>query len=185
MDYEFPEGIALRMPNDYGLDLNGHYFNYTDETITGEIYANIHTIDEDEVDYVAEILMLNNSDLDLPPNQITTVEKTYSFNQIKDMHDIPDNIDTIYLFQLFSHSHQLTERFDVEFYNGETEETQNIYTSIDYEHPPILTLNNHLEIKDGDYIRMTTRYNNNTDDSVGFGLLSTDEMMILFGYLYY
>ena len=185
MDYEFPEGIALRMPNDYGLDLNGHYFNYTDETITGEIYANIHTIDENEVDYVAEILMLSNNDLNLPPNQITTVEKTYSFNQIKNMHDIPDNIDSIYLFQLFSHSHQLTERFDVEFYNGDTGEIQNIYTSVDYEHPPILTLNNHLEIKDGDYIRMTARYNNNTNNSVGFGLLSTDEMMILFGYLYY
>ena len=129
--------------------------------------------------------MLNNSDFNLPPNQITTIEATYSFNQIKNMHDIPDDVDSIQLFQLFSHSHQLTERFDVEFYDGDTGETQTIYTSIDYEHPPILTLNEHLEIKNGDYIRLSTTYNNTTDDNVGFGLLSTDEMMILFGYFYY
>ena len=38
------------------------------------------------------------------------------FNQIKDMHNISDDIDSIKIFQLFSHSHQLTQRFDVEFY---------------------------------------------------------------------
>ena len=185
MDYEFPPGIALRLPSDYGLDLNGHYFNYTDESISGEIYANIHTVDEEDLDHVCEILMLNNTDFNLPANQITTIEKTLSFNQIKAANDLPNNVENIYLFQLFSHAHQLMTRFDVEFYDGQTEETQLIYTALDYEHPPILTLNEHLQIQDGDYLRIVATYNNTTDDDVGFGLLSTDEMMILFGYLYY
>lgn len=185
MDYEFPPGIALRMPNDYGLDLNGHYFNYTDEVIVGEIYANIHTVEEQDIEHVAEILMLNNTDFYLPANQETTIEATYSFNQIRNMHDLSNNIDNIYLFQLFSHAHQLMERFDVEFYSGETGETQLIYTATDYEHPPILTLNEPLEIKQGDFITLQTTYNNITNNPVEFGLMSTDEMMILFGYFYY
>tara|TARA_Y100001970_G_scaffold205206_1_gene249892 strand:- start:272 stop:2023 length:1752 start_codon:yes stop_codon:yes gene_type:complete len=185
MDYEFPEGIALRMPSDYGLDLNGHYFNYTDQTIVGEIYANIHTVDEDEVEHVAEILMLNNTDFYLPPNEVTTIEKTYSYNQIKNIHDVDNDIDTIYLFQLFTHAHQLMERFDIQYYDSETGETQLIYTALDYEHPPILTLNNPLELKQGDYIRLQTTYNNTNNNPVEFGLMSTDEMMILFGYFYY
>ena len=185
MDYEFPPGIALRMPNNYGLDLNGHYFNYTDETITGEIYANIHTIDEEELDHVCEILMLNNTDFNLPANQITTVERTYSFDQIKNENNLPNNIENIYLFQLFSHAHQLMNRFDVQFHDSDTGETQLIYTALDYEHPPILTLNDHLQIQQGDYITISATYNNNTANDVNFGLLSTDEMMILFGYLYY
>ena len=41
------------------------------------------------------------------------------------------------------------------------------------------------EIKQGDYIRLTATYNNTTDDIVEFGLLSVNEMMILFGYFYY
>ena len=185
MDYEFPPGIALRLPNNYGLDLNGHYFNYTNETITGEIYANIHTVEEQELERICEILMLNNTEFNLPANQTTTVERTYSFNQIKSANELPNNIESIYLFQLFSHAHQLMNRFDVEFYNGETGETQLIYTALDYEHPPILTLNEHLQIQEGDYIRLSATYNNTTDSAVNFGLLSTDEMMILFGYLYY
>ena len=185
MDYEFPPGIALRLPSDYGLDLNGHYFNYTDEPIVGEIYANIHTVDEQSLDHVCEILMLNNTDFNLPANQITTIERTYSFNQIKSANDLPNNIENIYLFQLFSHAHQLMARFDVEFYDEQTGETQLIYTALDYEHPPILTLNEHLEIQDGDYIKISATYNNTTNEPVSFGLLSTDEMMILFGYLYY
>ena len=60
MDYEFPDGIALRMPHDYGLDLNGHYFNYTNETIVGEIYANIHTVDEEDTEHIAEMLRVSN-----------------------------------------------------------------------------------------------------------------------------
>ena len=141
--------------------------------------------DEQDLDHICEILMLNNTDFNLPANQITTIEKTLSFNQIKAANDLPNNIENIYLFQLFSHAHQLMTRFDVEFYDGETEETQIIYTALDYEHPPILTLNEHLQIQDGDYIKISATYNNITDDDVGFGLLSTDEMMILFGYLYY
>ena len=185
MDYEFPQGIGLRMPDNYGLDLNGHYFNYTNDTIIGEIYANIHTVEENELEHVAEVLMLNNQNLDLPPNQTTTIERTYSFSEIKDTNGLPNNIDNIYLFQLFSHAHQLMERFDVEFYNSETGEMQLIYTALDYEHPPILTLNEHLQIQEGDYLKISATYNNSTDDSIGFGLLSTDEMMILFGYIYY
>ena len=127
----------------------------------------------------------NNQNLDLPPNQTTTIERTYSFSEIKDTNGLPNNIDNIYLFQLFSHAHQLMERFDVEFYNSETGEIQLIYTALDYEHPPILTLNEHLQIQEGDYLKISATYNNSTDDSIGFGLLSTDEMMILFGYIYY
>ena len=77
------------------------------------------------------------------------------------------------------------ERFDVEFYNGETGETDLIYPALDYLHPPILTLNNHLQIQQGDHIKISATYNNITDNTINFGLLSTDEMMILFGYLSY
>ena len=130
-------------------------------------------------------LNINNQDFNLPPNQTTTIERTYSFNEIKSANGLPSNIESIYLFQLFSHAHQLMDRFDVEFYDVETGETQLIYTALDYEHPPILTLNNHLQIQNGDHIKISATYNNITDEPIGFGLLSTDEMMILFGYLYY
>ena len=77
------------------------------------------------------------------------------------------------------------ERFDIEFYDAETGETELIYSALDYLHPPILTLNEHLQIEEGDFIRLSAIFNNTTDNPVQFGLLSTDEMMIMFGYTYY
>ena len=185
MDYQFPNGIALRVPHDYGFDLNGHYFNYTNQPISGEIYANIHTVDFEEVEQIAEILQLSNNNIFLPPNEETTIEKIYSFNQIKERHDLDEEVENIYIFQLMSHAHQLMKRFDVEYYDGDTGEINLIYTATDYLHPPILTLNNHLNIKQNDYIRIKAVYDNTTNNPVEFGLLSVDEMMILFGYFYF
>jgi len=41
-----------------------------------------------------------------------------------------------------------------------------------------------LVVKQGEKIRLKTTYNNWTDETITFGLRSTDEMMILFGAYY-
>ena len=60
-----------------------------------------------------------------------------------------------------------------------------IYTALDYEHPPILNLDPPLVISSGQNIIAKATYYNNTDDWVNFGLFSTDEMMIIFGLVYF
>ena len=183
MDYHFPEGVALRFPHEFGFDMNTHYLNYTDEPLTGEIYTNLYFAEPSEIEHVAEILMLNNQNFNLPPNEITTVERTYTFSQIRNSHDIPNDINEIKIFQLFSHAHQHLIRFDIEVgYSDGT--TDLVYTALDWEHPPILQLYDPLVLTQGMGIKLTATYDNWTDDDLQFGLLSTDEMMILFGYFY-
>jgi len=183
MDYHFPEGVALRFPHEFGFDMNTHYLNYTDEPLTGEIYTNLYFAEPSEIEHVAEILMLNNQNFNLPPNEITTVERIYTFSQIRNSHDIPNDINEIKVFQLFSHAHQHMIRFDIEVgYADGTSEL--IYTALDWEHPPILQLQNPLILTPGMGLKITATYDNWTDDYLQFGLLSTDEMMILFGYFY-
>ncbi len=183
MDYHFPVGVALRFPHEFGFDMNTHYLNYTDEPLTGEIYTNLYFAEPSEIEHVAEILMLNNQNFNLPPNEITTVERTYTFSQIRISHDIPNDINEIKIFQLFSHAHQHLIRFDieVEYADGTTDL---VYTALDWEHPPILQLYDPLVLTQGMGIKLTATYDNWTDDYLQFGLLSTDEMMILFGYFY-
>ena len=36
-DFNFPPGVALRLPAGTRLDLNSHYINHTDATTTGEV----------------------------------------------------------------------------------------------------------------------------------------------------
>jgi len=183
MDYHFPEGVALRFPHQFGFDMNAHYLNYTDEPLTGEIYTNLYFSELSEIEHVAEILMLNNQNFNLPPNEITIVERTYTFSQILNSHNIPNDINEINVFQLFSHAHQHLIRFDIEvgYADGTTDL---VYTALDWEHPPILQLYEPLVLTQGMSLKLTATYDNWTDDYIQFGLLSTDEMMILFGYFY-
>ena len=41
-----------------------HYFNYTNSSITGEIYANIHTVNEEEVNEALELKTILSKSID-------------------------------------------------------------------------------------------------------------------------
>ncbi len=171
LNYQFPPGVALRIDADLGLDLNSHYINRTDSASVGEVYVNMHLAKPDEIDHAAEVLSLNNFDLELPPNKITTLERTFLF---------PEDVS---VFQLMSHAHEHMLEFRVEMVGGELD-GELIYIAYDWEHPPILELNPTLTLEAGQGLRLQATYNNNTNSTINFGFLSSDEMMILFGAYY-
>ena len=183
LDYHFPPGVALRVQPDFGFDLNSHYVNNTGEAIVGEIYANIHTVPESNLDHVAEILFLNNDEFSLPPGEITTVEKTYWFDEILENSNLKEDVEYIHIFQLFSHAHKHLIQFDIELVDN-SDNSELIYVARDWEHPPILELNPPLTLTENNGLKMVVSYDNWTNDSLKFGLLSEDEMMIIFGYVY-
>ncbi|MFL2910231.1 MAG: hypothetical protein ACJZ70_06800 [Limisphaerales bacterium] len=170
-DYEFPKGVALRLPANTGLDMNTHYVNRSNEPFEGEVYMNIHTVDKDDVKYEAKIINMNNTDIELPPNKVTTMTKDFLADE------------KMNIFQLFSHSHEKTIEFRVEIAGGKRD-GELLYVSYDWEHPPVMKFDPPLVVERGETIRLKTTYNNWTDESVSFGLRSTDEMMILFGAYY-
>lgn len=170
-NYHFPPGIALRLPANKGIDLNSHYVNRSAAPITGEVYANLHTVDASQVQRVAEVLFLNNTDLTLPPHQVTTIHKTFT---------LPQSIHIIYMW---SHSHEHTTKFEVRRFGG-VNNGQLVYFSNDWHHPPILHLDPPLTVNAGEGLTLSTTYNNTTNDTIRFGLQSTDEMQILYGSYY-
>lgn len=166
--YTFPEGVALPVPANSGFDINSHYANRSSSAITGEVYANLHTVDASEVVYEAKILNLSNDDFVLPANQITTLKEDFIFS------------DTRHVFQLWSHAHEHMTEFKV-FIKGGDRNGDLIYVAYDWEHPPILQLDPPVILKPGEGLHLETTYNNDEDRELKFGLRSTDEMMILFG----
>lgn len=171
LTYKFPEGVALEVPANSGFDLNGHYANRTDDIMKGEIYGNIDTIPVSEVSHIAYVLNLNNQEFVLPAKKKTTISKKYTFN------------DDRRIFQLWSHAHEHMTEFNV-FIEGNERNDELIYVSYDWEHPPILQLDPPLLLKAGESLRLEATYDNWEDRELGFGLRSTDEMMILFGAYY-
>lgn len=171
MNYSFPQGVAVRVPHFGGLDLNSHYVNRTSATQQGEVYANLYFADPAQVDHIADMLWLNHDDFSLPPGQVTTLERTFTF---------PERVNII---QLFSHAHEHMEEFRA-YVSGGLRDGELVYFSLDWEHPPILELDPPLTLETGEGIRLSVTYNNWTDRTLYFGLRSVDEMMMLFGYYY-
>ena len=171
MNYEFPAGIALKIPANYGFDLNSHYVNRTKSETSGEVYVNLHYADSKEVKHIADVIAFTNLDIQLPPHRITTLQRTFNFKK------------RVHIFQLFSHAHELNTEFRVEV-SGGVRNGEEIYFTNDWEHPPILELDPPLVLDAGQGFKLIATYNNTRGKEVGFGFLSTDEMMILFG-LYY
>lgn len=169
MSYTFPPGVALRLPAGKGLDMNSHYVNRTDQPITAEVFANVHFADPTQVQHVAEILYLTNENFQLPPHQVTTIEKSFAFPA------------AVHIFQLFSHAHEHLQRFEVVVAGG-PRAGELVYAARDWQHPPILQLDPPLVLAAGQGLELVATYDNQTDRDLGYGLLSTDEMMILFGY---
>ncbi len=171
LNYHLPPGVALRLPANIGLDLNLHYVNRTDEIMQGEIYANLHFVEPQNVVHEAKALNLGKFDIELPPHQVTTLTKTFTF------------WETRHIFQLFSHAHEHMTEFRVEI-DGGPRNGELVYITYDWEHPPILELDPPLVIEEGQGLKLITTYNNWTDRTLNFGLRSDDEMMILFGAYY-
>ena len=171
MTYHYPPGVALRIPAGTGFDINAHYVNRSSQIIQGEIYANLHTVDSSQVEHVAERLFMNNLDINLPPQASTTLTKTFVVDE------------KVQIFQLFSHAHEHMTEFRV-FIDGGPRDGELVYIAYDWEHPPILELNPTLTLEAGQGLRLQATYNNDTNSTINFGFLSSDEMMILFGAYY-
>jgi hypothetical protein len=169
--YDFPPGVALRVPANMALDLNVHYANHTAAPVTGEAYLNLYTMDAASVQHVAKALNMPNLSISLPPNQRTTIERTFQVSERKTV------------FALTSHMHRLGEKFVITIVGG-ARDGEIVYESTDWEHPQLLLLNTPIVLEAGEGLKSTITWNNTTGHTVTSGLQSTDEMGIIFGYYY-
>jgi len=170
-DYSFPAGMALRLPANAALDFNVHYVNRAPIDLPGEAFANLYTADKSQVQTVVRTLNYANTDLTLPPGKRTTISKVF-----------PVGTRTTIL-GLTSHMHSMGEKFEIRVRRANGTETS-VYTNTDWEHPGFTNFPTPLVLEAGDALVSVVTWNNVTSRTITFGLSSTDEMDIIFGYAY-
>jgi hypothetical protein len=171
LDYQLPAGVAIRVPAGAGIDLNAHYANYGDQAIEGEAYLNLHLIEPAQVQHEVEIFALSNFDIDLPPGQMITLEKEFRFKKKR------------HILQLVSHAHDRMVEFRAAVLGG-PRDGELVYTSLDWEHAPLIELDPPLVLEEGQGFKITATYDNQTGRRLNFGFTRRDEMMILYGFSY-
>jgi len=170
-DYVFPAGVALRLPASMAIDMNVHYVNRTSSEIPGEAFANLYTVPLSQVQKVAHTLNMSNTSISLPAGKATTLEKTFTVSAVTNV------------FMLTSHMHQLGVRFQIKIVGG-ARDGELVYDNSDWEHPQTITFAQPIVLQPGQGLKSVITWNNTTDHTVTFGLQSTDEMGIIFGYYY-
>ncbi len=169
--FDFPAGVALELPANAVLDLNSHYVNTTNATISGEIYANLHTVDRSAVSKVAHTLFMNNESFLLPARQRTTITKTFKVGA------------TTTIIMLSSHMHMHGEKFVARIAGG-PRNGEIVYENANWADPVIKVFAQPLVLQAGEGLTSEVTYNNTTTSPISFGLTSEDEMNIIFGYYY-
>lgn len=167
--WQLPAGVALRLPPGAALDLNAHYVNRTNAQLPGEVYANLFTVDSADVGNVAQSLFLSNTNVVLPPNQRTTLSKTFTFSQ------------DVRLFMLSSHMHERGERFVIRIVGG-PRNGEIVFETNSWSSPDIINFAVPIQLASGEGLRSEVTWNNATSNTIRFGLTSQDEMGIIFGY---
>jgi hypothetical protein len=158
----FPNGKAMRIPAGTVLGLQLHIFNQTDMELTGTSGIEIFEVDPAAVTEEIDMFLPGPRDLELPPNQVTTVRGTCT-------------VDAPYkLFALFPHMHQLGTHMKTTVTVAGTEHVLND-APYDFEHQVVLAFDP-IQVNPGDTITSECTWMNTTDQTVTYGESSTTEM---------
>ena len=170
-DFRFPPGVGFKITAGMKLDFNPHYVNKGKEILYGEAQVNFHTTEASSVLKIAKAINWGNRDIELPPQKRTTLSKTFT------------TAKRIKVFALTSHTHQLGEKFQI-LISGGARNGELVYESTDWHHPENIQFDPPIVLEPGQGLTSVITYNNTTNTTVNFGLLSVNEMGIIFGYYY-
>ena len=180
--FEFPEGVALRLPGDTMFDLNSHYINLLGtETLIGEVYINLYTLPPEEVKYEAIEIFVSNTDINVPPG-LTRIAKMdwYIEDELEHRGAAPDAV--LNIMMLTSHMHRHGELFEI----NQMSTNELLHRSVAYDDAPITFYNPPLVLDATDGLSFQCTHNNyDRDMPIEFGFTSEDEMCIIVGYYYH
>lgn len=170
--YNFPTGVALKVPAATALDLNAHYFNkQTTGNYTGENFINLYTVPQANVVKEAQSINFANYNFTIPPNTKKVITTDFTFPQ------------AVTVITLTSHFHKMGEKYQIKILGG-ARNGEVVYENTDWEHPIVLNLTIPIQLKAGEGLTSVVSYNNTSNKTINFGLTSEDEMNIIFGYYY-
>lgn len=180
--FEFPEGVALRLPGDTMFDLNSHYINLLGtETLIGEVYINLYTLPPEEVKYEAIEIFVSNTDINVPPGltRITQMD-WYIEDELELRGAAPDAV--LNIMMLTSHMHRHGELFEI----NQMSTNELLHRSVAYDDAPITFYDPPLVLDATDGLSFQCTHNNyDRDVPIEFGFTSEDEMCIIIGYYYH
>jgi len=163
-----PNGSALQLSAGQQMLLNLHLLNSGNERLTGESGVLVRTLEQAQVQHLAQIILAGAQQLQVPPGSVVQhAECTW--------------LQAATIFAVAPHMHELGARMKVVAHRARTDADagaadtvllDSLY-SFDYQH---IYLTEPTDVQVGDTIQIECGYQNNTQRTVGFGESAQDEM---------
>ena len=179
--YQFPEGVALRLPGDTLFDLNSHYINLLGtETLVGEAYINLYTLPPEAVEYEATEIFVSNSDINVPPGLTRVAKMDWNIaDELERQGIAPDAV--LNVMMLTSHMHRHGELFEI----SQLSTDALLHRSVAYDDAPLTFYDPPLVLDVTDGLRYACTHNNyDREVPIEFGFTSEDEMCLFVGYYF-
>ena len=158
-----PEGVAANLPGGLQILHEIHFVNTTDTEIPIYSYVNGYTIPQDEVVDGIWGGTVRDEHLEIPPGERHTEWSRCVMNE---------DVEVQFLA---SHTHAMGVEFTIAPFDGAT--TGDIfYSNDDWHDPKIQQYTPGLTVPAGQGFEFSCTWENDTDEVVNYGLLSTNEM---------
>jgi hypothetical protein len=173
-----PDGVAFTLEPDQYVRLEMHFLNATEEPQELVATSTFNPIAPSEFEHEADFLFIGSIDIDLPPEQESTVGPVFF--------PLPGEYATSNFFAMTGHTHQLGTNVVVASTAGASaaDTTRYDVPGWTWSEPDTVMFDPPFQVPPGGGFRFTCDYYNGTMESVGFGESTGDEMCFFWAYYY-
>jgi hypothetical protein len=173
-----PTGVAFKLEPHQPLFLQLHYINLSESSEDIEGTVDLTLLDSSaSTPTEAKSIFTGSYSISLPPHAPGT---STAYVPIA-----PDSGTRRNVFQLTSHTHSLGVDSTIERVNSASAAASTpIHESTSWAEPPLTQFSPPLAFTGNDGLRLTCKYQNTTDATVGFGTAFHDEMCFMWIYYY-
>lgn len=158
---ELPPGVGLRISEGQQIVIQSHYINASDEPVTVMDMVELDYTTLKESPTIVDAFAMINDDLDIPAGAVGHTKTTDC--------TLEEDMD---IYMLLGHTHEHGVLFEFERFPGGDGEPELLYHATDgkllRESPEIKTWADPLRFKAGDRLRVTCKWDNETDRSLGW-----------------
>jgi hypothetical protein len=173
---ELPQGVAFTLAPDQMLRLEMHYVNPGVESVEMSATSTMIPIAADAFEHEAGFLFAGSVDVDVPRNTEVTLGPAVV--------DMPPELEGKNFFGFTGHVHKLGTNVTVDMVGGDDRVPAYDVEGFLWSEPPTQYHAPPLVLPAGGGFELTCRWNNTTDEDVGFGEQANDEMCFFWAYYY-
>ena len=173
---EFPNGVAIKLEPNQMVRIEAHFLNYFPEDIIAHADVTFETIEEEDVVAEANMLFYGTPDFEVKANTVTQTP----WNRLTQWSGTN-------VFALTGHTHKLGTNVEVYKTSGDEDDGDEIYPldeQFDWAEAPVIQYDPPLSFSEGEGFRYRCSWDNPTDQTVGFGESSNQEMCFFWAYYY-